>query len=149
MKNAPHRILVVANETVIGDVLRDAIESLATADAEVLAVAPALNSRIAHWASSDDGARRAAELRLAHCVNMLAAAGLRAEGCVGDADPLQAVEDILRSFPADQIIVATHPEGRSNWLARDVVARMRRRFAPPIMHIVVDLEREQEYLATG
>lgn len=149
MKNAPHRILVVANETVIGDVLRDAIESLATADAEVLAVAPALNSRIAHWASSDDEARRAAELRLAHCVNMLAGAGVRVEGCVGDADPLQAVEDTLRSFPADQIIVATHPEGRSNWLARDVVARMRLRFAPPIVHIVVDLEREREYLATG
>jgi GABA permease len=150
MTNAPQRILVVANETVTGRVLLEAIEVLAaTADTEVLALAPALNSKFAHWTSSDDNARRAAEIRLARCVELLSAAGLRAEGLVGDADPLQAVEDALRLFPANQIVIATHLEERSNWLARDIVNRAREQFRRPILHIVVDVEREREYLSAG
>ncbi len=147
MKPAPSRVLVVANETATGIVLCDAIESVAAAtETQVLVVAPALNSRLAHWTSSDDRARREAELRLARCVANLAAAGVEAEGVVGDADPLRAVEDTLSVFAADVIVVATHPEGRSNWLARDIVERIRRRHTPPVVHVVVDLERELEYL---
>ncbi|MBA3844160.1 MAG: hypothetical protein H0X39_16355 [Actinobacteria bacterium] len=147
MFGQPQRILVVANETVIGNALLEAVVQIATTpEAQVLALAPALNSRIAHWASSEDRAREDAELRLARCVEVLTAADVHAEGLVGDADPLQAVEDALRLFPAEQIIVATHPEQRSNWLARDIVMRMRKRFDQPVLHIVVDLERAQEYL---
>jgi len=62
---------------------------------------------------------------------------------VGDADPLQAIEDALRAFGADEVIVSTHPPGRSNWLERDVIARARERFDLPITHVVVDLERER------
>ena len=150
MTNAPQRILVVANETVTGRVLLESIEALATTpDTEVLALAPALNSKFGHWTSSDGNARRAAELRLARCVELLTAAGLRTEGLVGDADPLQAVEDALRLFPADQIVIATHTEERSNWLARDIVTRAREQFRRPILHIVVDLEREREYVPVG
>ena len=59
---------------------------------------------------------------------------------MGDADPLQAIEDALRTFGADVIIISTHPEGRSNWLERGVVSTARERFAVPIEHVVVDLE---------
>ena len=150
MTTAPQRILVVANETVTGSVLLESIGALATTpDTEVLALAPALNSKFAHWTSSDGNARRAAELRLAHCIELLDAAGLRAEGLVGDADPLQAVEDALRLFPADQIVIATHPEERSNWLAHDIVNRAREQFRRPVLHIVVDSEREREYVSAG
>ena len=45
---------------------------------------------------------------------------------------------------ADEIIISTHPEGRSNWLERGVVERARERFTVPVTHVVVDLEREQE-----
>ena len=66
--------------------------------------------------------------------------GFAAAGEVGDADPLQAIEDALRTFGADVIIISTHPEGRSNWLERGVVSGARERFAVPIEHVVVDLE---------
>ena len=56
---------------------------------------------------------------------------------------MQAMEDALRLFPADEMIISTHPHGRSNWLERDVVERARERFPLPITHVVVDLEHEQ------
>ena len=56
---------------------------------------------------------------------------------MGDADPLQAMDDALRLFGADEIIIATHARGDSNWLARDVVTRAHRRFPVPIQHLPV------------
>jgi hypothetical protein len=53
------------------------------------------------------------------------------------------MEDALRTFGADEIIISTHPEGRSHWLERGVVEKARERFAVPITHVVVDLEREE------
>jgi hypothetical protein len=142
------RILVIANETVAGEELRDAIESRASGSrAHVLVVTPALNSKLRHWVSDEDGAREAAQGRLADSLAGLAQAGIDARGEVGDADPVQSIADALRTFGADEIIISTHPVGRSNWLERGVVESARERFAVPITHVVVDLERErQDYL---
>ena len=138
------RILVVANETVGGQTLRSAIlAKSADVREEVLVVTPALNSPLKHWISDEDGARAAAQQRLDRSLEQLADAGVQARGEVGDGDPLQAMEDALRTFGADEIIISTHPEGRSNWLERGVVERARERFAVPITHVVVDLERER------
>ena len=49
------------------------------------------------------------------------AAGIEARGEIGDGDPLQAIEDALRTFAPDELVISTHPEGRSNWLERGVV----------------------------
>jgi nucleotide-binding universal stress UspA family protein len=137
------RVLVVANETVAGAALRDAIRSAVEGtDANVLLVCPALNSPLRHWTSDEDQARSAAEKRLGRSIGELERLGISAQGEVGDADPLQAIEDALRTFGADLIVISTHPEGRSNWLERDVVASARERFAVPITHVVVDLEAE-------
>ena len=68
------------------------------------------------------------------------ATAFQAEGEVGDGDPLQAIEDALRTFGADEIVISTHPEGRSHWLERNVVGAARDRFAVPITHVVVDLD---------
>jgi hypothetical protein len=65
--------------------------------------------------------------------------GIEARGEVGDGDPLQAIEDALRTFAPDEMIISTHPEGRSNWLERGVVEGARERFALPVTHVVVDL----------
>jgi hypothetical protein len=137
------RILVVANETVGGHTLRSLIleRSLDVAE-QVLVVTPALNSPLKHWTSDEDDARAAAQERLDASLAKLAEAGVEARGEIGDDDPLQAMEDALRTFGADEIIVSTHPEGRSNWLERDVVAKARERFAVPIRHVVVDLEHD-------
>jgi nucleotide-binding universal stress UspA family protein len=138
------RILVIANETVGGHTLRSAIlERSLDVREEVLVVTPALNSPIRHWVSDDDDARAAAQERLEKSLAQLAAAGVEARGEVGDGDPLQAIADALRTFGADEIIISTHPEGRSNWLERGIVEHARERFAVPITHVVVDLDAER------
>lgn len=139
------RILVVANETVGGRKLRDRIgQSSEGYRAEVLVVSPALNAPLKHWVSDEDQARNEARRRLQESLARLSEAGISARGEVGDADPLQAIEDALRTFGADEVIISTHPEGRSNWLERGVVSGARERFALPITHVVVDLEAERE-----
>ena len=141
-------ILVIANETAGGPVLHEAIRYRARdVDADVLVVAPALNSRVRHWLSDEDGARAAAERRLEHCLLRLEQAGIPARGRVGDADPLQAIADALHLFPADELVIATHPKPRSHWLARNVVGRARAKFDLPVLHVVVDPVRRLEYVA--
>ena len=139
------RILVIANETVGGETLRETIRQRSEGwRAQVLVVTPALNSPLRHWASDEDEARAAAQKRLDASLERLRSGGIDARGEVGDAEPLQAMEDALRLFGADEIIISTHPEGRSNWLEKGVVSGARERFAVPITHVVVDLERERE-----
>jgi hypothetical protein len=137
------RILVIANETVGGAPLRQTLRERAEGvRAEVFVVSPALNSPLRHWVSDEDSARAAAQERLDTSLARLESDGLRARGEVGDGDPLQALEDALRTFGADEIVISTHPPGRSHWLEQDLVERARERFALPITHVVVDLEAE-------
>jgi GABA permease len=142
------RILVLANETAESSILREAVlqSSEEQGVTSVLVVAPALNSRLRHWLSDTDHARDLAQARLQHCVARLAAAGIEARGRSGDPDPLQALSDSLRCFAADQIIIATHPEGRSNWLARSLVERARESFPVPVLHVVLDAVEREEYV---
>ena len=133
------RILAIANETVEGDALHQLIvEQAGDMPTEVLVVAPALNSRLRHWFSDEDGAREAAEERLARSIERLGLDGISTYGWVGDADPLEAIADALAVFEADQLIISTHPEARSNWLARDVVRRAQERFGLPTAHVVAE-----------
>jgi len=139
--DAERHILVIANETVGGDALLALLQQRSEGvREEVLVVVPALNSPMRHWASDEDGARAAAHDRLQTSLERLAAAGVQARGEVGDGDPLQAIEDALRTFGADEIVISTHPEGRSHWLERNVVGAARERFDAPITHVVVDLQ---------
>jgi hypothetical protein len=139
------RILVIANETVGGGTLREMIRQKSEGHQErVLVVVPALNSPIKHWASDEDGARAAAADRLDRSLERLRELGIDAQGEVGDSEPLQALEDHVALFGPDEIIISTHPEGRSHWLERGVVTGARERFAVPITHVVVDLEAERE-----
>jgi len=139
------RILVIANETVGGERLRDEIRRRSEGyEEQVLVITPALNSPLRHWASDEDGARVQAQERLDTSLDRLRALGIDAKGEIGDGEPLQAMEDALRLFGADEIIISTHPEGRSHWLEKNVVESARERFAVPITHVVVDLEAERE-----
>ena len=138
------RILVVANETVGGGELRTLLERKSEGVAEeILLVCPALNSRVRTWTSDEDGARAAAQARLDASLEQLHADGVSARGEIGDGDPLQALEDALRVFPADEIVVSTHPPGRSHWLEQGVVEQARQRYDVPVSHVVVDLEAQQ------
>jgi len=68
--------------------------------------------------------------------------GLRVRGEIGESDPNVAIEDALRVFPADEIVISTHPPHRSRWLERRVVERAREEIDLPITHVVVDLTAE-------
>ena len=136
------RVLVVANETVGGGELLELLGRKAEGvSEEMLLVCPALNSRVRTWTSDEDGARASAQERLDASLARLGEAGVSARGEIGDGDPLQALEDALRLFPADEIVVSTHPPGRSNWLEQGVVEQARVRFDVPVTHVVVDLEQ--------
>ncbi len=136
--NGPaHHILVVANRTCPCENLltevRDRAERL---DSEVLILAPALNKRVRHWVSDTDDAVMQAQTRLAAAVETLRDARASVRGTVGDADPARAIEDTLREFPADEIIISTHPPGDSNWLEKNLLDRARRLYDGPITHLV-------------
>ena len=134
------KILVVANETVGGGELHELLGRKAQGVSEdVLVVCPALNSKLHTWTSDEDGARVAAQERLDASLARLRDAGVAARGEIGDGDPLQALEDALRVFPADEVVVSTHPPGRSNWLEQGVVEQARLRFDVPVTHVVVDI----------
>jgi nucleotide-binding universal stress UspA family protein len=111
------RILVIANETVGGETLRETIRQRSEGwRAQVLVVTPALNTPLKHWVSDGDQARDAAQGRLERSLARLNDAGIEARGEIGDGEPLQAIEDALRTFGADEIIISTHPEaGRTGW----------------------------------
>jgi hypothetical protein len=108
----------------------DAGTRLDVGDADVFVVVPALNSRLRHWLSDNDGARRTATERLEACLDRLQRVGVHANGSVGDADPLQAIADALPTFAADEIVIAAHPR---HGLADRLAFRARKRFALPIL----------------
>jgi hypothetical protein len=138
------RILVVANETVAGEELLSAVSTLALSRrSSFLVVSPALNSRLKTFTSDEDPARAAAQARLAETIERLASVGIDARGEVGDGDPLVAIDDAVRTFGPDEIVISTHPPGKSNWLERGVVDAVRSRYEVEVMHVVVDLDAQR------
>jgi hypothetical protein len=140
-----HRILVVANETVAGRALLDELRRHHEGrDTEIFVVVPAMtSSRLEHLAHDVDGAIAEARERLDRSLAAMGRAGMKTDGRVGDHhDPNAAIEDALRDFAADEVIISTHPPERSKWLERGVVERAERELPIPVTHVVVDLEAE-------
>jgi hypothetical protein len=140
------RLLVVANQTVGGRALLREIEKRGRgADTEVLLITPAMvGSRAAHWSSDVDEATELARQRMELSLQAIQEAGVRARGKVGDSEPHVAIEDALGGFPADEIIISTHPPDRSRWLEGGVVERAREEIELPVTHVVVDLDAESQ-----
>jgi hypothetical protein len=138
-------LLVVANETVAGRALTEAVERTAAGgDLRVSVVCP-VNAPREGYVVYRDTRRAAARRRLDRTLAQLREAGIAADGFVVDSDPADAVRDALGRFepPVDEIVVSTHPEQKSGWLRRDVLDRIRKvAGAIPVEHVVVDLERE-------
>jgi hypothetical protein len=141
---APFKVLVIANESVDGHELRDILQAQhpRAGMAEVLVVAPALNSRLRFWVSDVDPARRAAERRLRDSLLGLGGEGVKAVGSIGDSEPLQAIADCLRVFAADEIVLVTHTEDEQHWVEHDLVEEAHNRFPGfPIVHLVAGSRR--------
>jgi hypothetical protein len=139
-----HRVLVVANETVVGRELREEIMRRAAQTPEIRVVCPILPSR-AHLITSDiDRELAEAGKRLDETLAWAGEHGIEATGGVSADTPLMAAADELRRFPADEVIVSTHPQARSRWLESGLVERLRDELEIPVHHVVVDLERVRE-----
>jgi hypothetical protein len=123
-----HRVIVLAQAPPPVDSL---VEIGRAAD-RVVVVSATSASRLHHWTSDIDAAREQAGRCVAETVDLLRAAHIDAAGVVGDADPLRAIEDALREFGGDEIVVAT---GRGPGDAA-IAGRVRRRFALPVTHVV-------------
>jgi hypothetical protein len=140
----PRHILVLANETVAGRTLIDALRRRAgTETIRVTVVAPQNEPRAGYVVYKDSRAS-AAERRLRRTLDLLHEEGIAARGAIVDPDPLQALRDAIHEYRPDEIIISTHPRARSGWLRRDLVERARRMTVIPIEHVVVDLESRRE-----
>jgi nucleotide-binding universal stress UspA family protein len=105
-EDAEHRVLVVAvAEPTPGSAQR--IAELAGSPSDVRVVVPVPSHRLDRWLSAEDEARHEAEAQLARTAGTLVAAGLPVSGSVGDPDPAQALEDELRDFAADEVVLLT------------------------------------------
>ena len=138
------RVLVVANRTLAGEELREALLKSAAGGAELHVVAPILPSRVHYIASDVDQELADARERLTAALSWARDQGLDADGKVGDPfTAFGAVEDELREFGADEVIISTLPPGRSNWLEAGILQRLRDELDVPITHVVVDQEIER------
>ncbi|HEX3361510.1 MAG TPA: hypothetical protein VHS74_11015 [Solirubrobacterales bacterium] len=149
--DSTRRILVVANQTAEG---RELLEEIANRcrdnDCDVMLVCPGMvGSRAERWASDVDKGMDAARERMARSVAALRRVGVEVRAQVGDPDPNMAIEDALRVFPADEIVISTLPPGESRWLEHDVVERTRREVDLPMTHVVVDLAAEATPAGSG
>jgi hypothetical protein len=87
------------------------------AEPAVVVLAPATNSPLAEWASDVEEARFDAQRRLALSLGSLAAAGIEATGHVGDPNPVQAVEDELRTYPARELVLVSGASSQDDAIA--------------------------------
>jgi hypothetical protein len=137
VEDGRYRVLVVADERCATPSFAGELRSHAGGrPISVFVMAPALESRVGRLAG-DQKAYEEATTRLDELVGGLERAGMEARGEVGPNDPLQAADDGLRQFAADEIVFVTHPEGRENWLEAGVVTAARSRYFQPVEHIRV------------
>jgi hypothetical protein len=134
--NTRHRILVIATADDISPLADDVRERTEEHDSDVMLICPALNSRLAHWVSDVDAAERGARERVEAGLRALAQAGVDTSGAIGDPDPLQAIEDALWTYGADEVVLATHEDGRLHWLEKRLIERVRAEYALPIERLV-------------
>jgi hypothetical protein len=131
------KLLVLTPEPVDADLLRatlgDEVEG-----AEVLVVSPATNqSKLAFWVSDPDEAIAEAEATQVESVERLEEAGVDAAGDTGESEPVVALQDALATFPADRIVVFSHPEGDRDYREDEGLADAEARFGVPVTHAVI------------
>ena len=140
MSDEPTPVLVVANETLVGKELVDAVRRRAErGPVRVVVVAP-VSQPSQGYVVYRDSRRSAAGRRLERTLDALREAGIPAHGGVYDDEPLAAVKDVLASEQIDEIIVSTHPATKSGWLRKDLVEEIRSAAAGrPVEHVVSDV----------
>lgn len=145
MSSEPRHILVVANETVAGRALIDAVRKRAEEGPIRVTVVCPQNEPRAGFVVYADSRRSSAERRLRRTLDLLHEAGIAARGAVVDPDPLQAIKDAVYEYRPDEVLISTHPgQLKSSWLRANLIDRARKAVDVPIEHVEVDLASPRE-----
>ena len=145
MNAGERHVLVIANETVAGRSLIEAIERRRDEGPVRVTVIAPVNQPREGYVVYEDTRRAAAGRRLEQTLKALRGERIPATGLVVESDPVAATRDALAQLepPVTEIIVSTHPQQRSGWLRRNVVDRIRAAVEPrPVEHVVVDIQEE-------
>jgi hypothetical protein len=132
------KIIALVTEPVSGEALKSAVGAETAEEAEVLVVAPALNSKMRFLTSDPDDAIARAEAVQEETVERLDEEGIDAAGDTGESDPLLALQDALATYDADEIVLFMHGSGGRNWQEEGVVDEARERFGRPVTQLVVE-----------
>ena len=141
MTEGPRKLLVIANETLTGDELLEAVRASVgdDPDAIVVVIAP-VNEPREGYVVYDDTRRAAAGRRLERTLSRLREAGIAATGHVVNSDPLTAVKDSIALEEPHELIVSTHPKATSGWRRRSLLEEIRKAAgAIPVEHVVSDV----------
>src|SRR5437588_1307569 len=138
---AKRTILVIANETLGGRELLDAIRERADDDTRFVLCVPQ-NKPSAGLVIYADAVADAAQVRADLALEVVRDMGIRAIGEVGDPDPFSAAMDAVHEYDPDEIIISTYPATRSGWLRRDLIERVRDASGLPVTHVVNDIDSE-------
>jgi hypothetical protein len=131
------KLLVLTPEPVDAKLLRSVLGD-EVEGAEVLVVSPATNqSPVAFWVSDTDEAIEEAETAQVETVERLEEAGVDAAGDTGESEPAVAIEDALATFPADRIVIFSHPEGDRDYREDEDLADAEVRFGVPVTHALI------------
>ena len=132
------KIIALVTEPVSGEALKSAVGAEAAEEAEVLVVAPALNSKLHFLTSDPDDAIARADAVQEETVERLDEEGIDAAGDTGESDPLLALQDALATYDADEIVLFMHGSSGRNWQEEGVVDEARERFGRPVTQLVVE-----------
>jgi hypothetical protein len=131
------KLLVVTPEPVDAALLRSSLGD-EIAGAEVLVISPATNqSKLAFWVSDPDEAIEEADTAHVDTVERLEEEGVDAAGLVGESEPAVAIDDALATFPADRIVIFSHPEGERDYREDEGLADAEARWGIPVTHALI------------
>jgi hypothetical protein len=142
-------VLVLALETLGGGELARVLAA-AGGDIRLDVLAPVLASRSQQLTGDVDRERGDAQARLDESLVWAREHGFAARGEVGDADAMVAIEDELRDFGADEVVIVMNVEERSSWLARRMIRHLDRELDVPVREVVLgEEEKSPDAPATG
>ena len=137
-KPGTRHVLVVANEALGGEELRQQLTRWAGENVELDVLAPVLTSHLHSIMSDFDTELADARTRLERSLSLARDCGIAARrGEVGDPSPTTAIEDELRDFGADEVVVVTHSRDRETWQERGELDRLRQELDVPVTHVMV------------
>jgi hypothetical protein len=134
----PKKILALVSEPVSADALRSAVGPEVADSAEVLVVAPALNTKKRFFLADPDPAIERADAVQEETVERMNEERIDAAGDTGESDPLLALQDALATYDADEIVLCMHRSGGRNWQEEGVLDEARKRFGRPVRQLVVE-----------